>query len=122
MGSLAGALLAPRIATRFGVGPTIITGFAISPLAQVPLLLAGPGPGWQIVLAGTLAAQLFWATASGVSQRSLRQVLCAPRFQGRMQRGQHHGDRRKPPPGRRNRRRTRGPPRRPGRPRRRRGP
>ncbi|WP_232542817.1 hypothetical protein [Streptomyces sp. QHH-9511] len=84
-GSLAGALLAARISVRIGVGPTIIIGFAVSPVAQVPLLLAGPGRGWQIALAATLAVQLFWATASGVSQRSLRQILCDPRFQGRMQ-------------------------------------
>ncbi|WP_234330922.1 MFS transporter [Streptomyces sp. NRRL F-4474] len=85
MGSLAGALLTSRMTDRFGVGPVIIIGFAVSPLAQVPLLLAGPGRGWQIVLAATLAAQLFWATAAGVSQRTLRQILCAPAFQGRMQ-------------------------------------
>ncbi|MFF1629611.1 MFS transporter [Streptomyces sp. NPDC058272] len=84
-GSLAGALLAPRIASRIGIGPTIIIGFAVSPLAQIPLLLAGPELRWQIALAGTLAVQLFWATASGTSQRSLRQILCEPRFQGRMQ-------------------------------------
>ncbi|CAL9360538.1 hypothetical protein SUDANB105_00655 [Streptomyces sp. enrichment culture] len=84
-GSLAGALLAARISARIGVGPTIVTGFAVSPVAQVPLLLAGPGRGWQIALAATLAVQLFWATAAGVSQRSLRQTLCDPRFQGRMQ-------------------------------------
>ncbi|MFJ8364442.1 MFS transporter [Streptomyces sp. NPDC093984] len=84
-GSLVGALFAPRIAARLGVGWTIITGFAVSPLAQVPLLLAGSSRGWQIVLAGTLAVQLFWATAAGTSQRSLRQILCDARFQGRMQ-------------------------------------
>ncbi|MFE9679294.1 MFS transporter [Streptomyces sp. NPDC006259] len=84
-GSLAGALLAPRIASRIGIGPTIIIGFAVSPLAQIPLLLAAPGLRWRIALAGTLAVQLFWATASGTSQRSLRQILCEPRFQGRMQ-------------------------------------
>ncbi|MFM9452284.1 MFS transporter [Streptomyces europaeiscabiei] len=84
-GSLAGALLAPRIASRIGIGPTIIIGFAVSPLAQIPLLLAGAGLRWQIALAGTLAVQLFWATASGTSQRSLRQILCEPHFQGRIQ-------------------------------------
>ncbi|WP_198358371.1 hypothetical protein [Streptomyces fildesensis] len=84
-GSLAGALFAPGIASRIGIGPTIIIGFAVSPLAQIPLLLADPGLRWQITLAGTLAVQLFWATASGTSQRSLRQILCEPRFQGRMQ-------------------------------------
>ncbi|MFE2163943.1 MFS transporter [Streptomyces sp. NPDC059447] len=84
-GSLAGALLAPRIASRIGIGPTIIVGFAVSPVAQVPLLLAKPGLRWDIALAAALAAQLFWATAPGTSQRSLRQILCDPRFQGRMQ-------------------------------------
>ncbi|MET9776329.1 MFS transporter [Streptomyces sp. NPDC006367] len=84
-GGLAGALLAPWIAARIGIGPTIIVGFAVSPLAQVPLLCAGPGLRWQIVLAATLAVQLFWATASGTSQRSLRQAVCDPAFQGRMQ-------------------------------------
>ncbi|MFF3091597.1 hypothetical protein ACFVRB_42145 [Streptomyces nojiriensis] len=84
-GSLAGALLAPKIASRIGIGPTIIVGFAVSPLAQVPLLLTGPGLRWQTALALVLAVQLFWATASGTSQRSLRQTLCDPRFQGRMQ-------------------------------------
>lgn len=84
-GGVAGALLAPRIAARIGIGPTIIVGFAVSPLAQVPLLCAGPGLRWQVVLAVTLAAQLFWATVSGTSQRSLRQGVCDPAFQGRMQ-------------------------------------
>ncbi|MFJ4880311.1 MFS transporter [Streptomyces sp. NPDC088745] len=84
-GGVAGALLAPRIAARIGIGPTIIVGFAVSPLAQMPLLCAGPSLRWQIVLAATLAVQLFWATASGTSQRSLRQALCDPDFQGRMQ-------------------------------------
>ncbi|WP_329486690.1 MFS transporter [Kitasatospora sp. NBC_01246] len=85
VGSLAGALLAPRVAARIGIGPTIVAGFAVSPLAQLPLLLAGPGLGWQVTLAAALTVQLFWATASGTSQRSLRQTLCDPRFQGRMQ-------------------------------------
>ncbi|MBP2034702.1 putative MFS family arabinose efflux permease [Streptomyces avidinii] len=85
VGSLAGALLAPNIASRIGIGPAIIVGFAVSPLAQVPLLLAGPGLRWQVTLALVLAVQLFWATASGTSQRSLRQIICDPRFQGRMQ-------------------------------------
>ncbi|MFE6339074.1 hypothetical protein ACFVOK_38685 [Streptomyces sp. NPDC057798] len=51
----------------------------------MPLLCAGPGLRWQSALAVTLAVQLFWATASGTSQRSLRQAVCDPAFQGRMQ-------------------------------------
>ncbi|WP_435598442.1 MFS transporter [Streptomyces anulatus] len=84
-GGVAGALLAPRIAARIGIGPAIIIGFAVSPLAQGPLLLAGPGLRWQIILTTALAVQLFWATVSGTSQRSLRQAVCDPAFQGRMQ-------------------------------------
>ncbi|MEU4099590.1 MFS transporter [Streptomyces tanashiensis] len=56
-GGLAGALLAPRIGARIGIGPTIIVGFAVSPLAQVPLLCAGPGLRWQIILATALAGR-----------------------------------------------------------------
>ncbi|MFF9497870.1 hypothetical protein [Streptomyces flaveolus] len=86
---MTGALLSPRITARIGIGigigPTIIVGFAVSPVAQVPLLCAGPGLRWQSVLAATPAVQLFWATASGTSRRSLRQAVCAPAFQGRMQ-------------------------------------
>jgi hypothetical protein len=85
VGSLAGALLAPRIAARIGIGPLIITGFALTPLTQVPLLLARPGTAWQIALAATLAGQLFCAAAAGTSQRSIRQALCEPRFQARAQ-------------------------------------
>ncbi|MFD6227445.1 MFS transporter [Streptomyces sp. NPDC060232] len=63
VGSLAGALLAPKIASRIDIGPAIIVGFAVSPLAQVLRL--------QTTLALVLAVQLFWAIASGTSQRSL---------------------------------------------------
>ncbi|CAM5471467.1 hypothetical protein STANM309S_00227 [Streptomyces tanashiensis] len=39
----------------------------------------------QIVLGGTLTGQLFWAPASGTSQRSLPHAVFDPGFQGRMQ-------------------------------------
>ncbi|WP_250993297.1 MFS transporter [Streptomyces sp. RKAG337] len=84
-GSLAGALLAPRIGNLIGPGPLIITGFALTPLTELPLLLAGPGLAWQIIMAASLVVQLACAAAAGTTQRSVRQVLCEPGFQARMQ-------------------------------------
>lgn len=85
LGSLIGALLAPRISESFGPGPPIIVGFALTPLTEVPLLFADPGFTWQIVLALSLVVQLACAATAGTMQRSTRQVLCAPEFQARMQ-------------------------------------
>ncbi|MEU3499392.1 MFS transporter [Streptomyces hundungensis] len=85
IGSLAGALLAPRIARRTGPGPMIVAGFAVVAAAQIPLLLARPGRGWQTVLAAALVIQLFATAAAGTTQRSIRQIICTPHLQGRMQ-------------------------------------
>ncbi|MFD7013998.1 MFS transporter [Streptomyces sp. NPDC059928] len=84
-GSLAGALLAPRIGERIGPGPLVIAGFALTPLTELPLLLAHPGRGGQVALAAALVVQLFSAAAAGTTQRSLRQVLCEPGLQARQQ-------------------------------------
>ncbi|MDI3390661.1 MFS transporter [Streptomyces sp. B-S-A8] len=85
IGSLAGALLAPRLGNYFGPGPLIIIGFALTPLTEIPLLFASPGSVWQIVLAASLMAQLACAGAAGTTQRSTRQVLCELGYQARMQ-------------------------------------
>jgi hypothetical protein len=71
IGGLAGALLGPRIAGRAGPGPMMLAGLAITPLTQIPLLLATTGRGWQIALAAALAIQLFCASALGTTQRSI---------------------------------------------------
>ncbi|MEV7416236.1 MFS transporter [Streptomyces sp. NPDC089919] len=84
-GALGGALLAPRIVARFGPGPTLLAGFATCPAAGVPLLLAGPGPGWLAVLAAAGALQLAGAAVAGTTQRSLRQQICPPQLQARAQ-------------------------------------
>jgi MFS-type transporter involved in bile tolerance (Atg22 family) len=84
-GSLAAALLAPRMTRRLGPGPLMITTLLALPLTQVPLLLAGPGRLWQVTLGTALAVQLFCTAACGTTQRTVRQMICAAHFQGRMQ-------------------------------------
>ncbi|MFJ9623324.1 MFS transporter [Streptomyces sp. NPDC101181] len=44
LGAAAGALIAPALASRYGPGPMMLTALAITPLTQLPLLLAFPGP------------------------------------------------------------------------------
>ncbi|MFJ3728227.1 MFS transporter [Streptomyces sp. NPDC090045] len=84
-GALAGALVAPRIVSRFGPGPTLLAGFATCPAAGVPLLVAGPGPVWLAVLAAAGALQLAAAAVAGTTQRSVRQQICPPQLQARAQ-------------------------------------
>ncbi|WP_328786514.1 MFS transporter [Streptomyces sp. NBC_00273] len=85
VGALVGALAAPRIVARFGPGPTLLAGFATCPVAGVPLLVAGPGPVWLVVLAAAGGLQLAAAAVAGTTQRSVRQQICPPGLQARAQ-------------------------------------
>ncbi|MFI6689364.1 MFS transporter [Streptomyces sp. NPDC050485] len=85
IGSCAGALLAPRWSRRFGPGPMMVTALAVTPLVQVPLLLAGPGLGWQLFIGAALVVQLACASAAGTTQRSIRQMITQAGLQSRMQ-------------------------------------
>ncbi|MFI5987624.1 MFS transporter [Streptomyces sp. NPDC051555] len=70
-GCLAGALAAPRIVRRFGPGRVLVAGFAMYPLMSVPLLFAGPGPFWLLVLSVAGGLQLAAAACAGTTQRSV---------------------------------------------------
>ncbi|MFC9496835.1 MFS transporter [Streptomyces sp. NPDC056982] len=85
LGAAAGALWAPTAARRFGPGPMMLTALSITPLTQIPLLLASPGPGWQITIGSALFLQLACAGAAGTTQRSIRQIITASAMQARMQ-------------------------------------
>ncbi|MCX5357800.1 MFS transporter [Streptomyces sp. NBC_00124] len=85
LGSCAGALLAPRMTRWYGPGPMMLAALALTPLTQIPLLIASPGRSWQIAIGAALAVQLFCAAAAGTTQRSIRQMITTPRLQGRMQ-------------------------------------
>ncbi|MFJ8018740.1 MFS transporter [Streptomyces sp. NPDC096311] len=85
VGSCAGALLAPRMTRWFGPGPMMLSALMLTPLTQIPLLIASPGRSWQLVIGAALAVQLFCAAAVGTTQRSIRQMITTARLQGRMQ-------------------------------------
>lgn len=85
LGAAAGALAAPSLAARYGPGPMMLAALAITPLTQIPLLLASPGLGWQFAIGGALFLQLACAAAAGTTQRTIRQVVTADGMQARMQ-------------------------------------
>ena len=83
VGFLAGALLANRVAKRFGVGPTIVgSAFAFGPSA---LLVAIAPANLALPL---VAASIFFGGLGGaiynINQVSLRQAITPERMQGRM--------------------------------------
>lgn len=85
LGSCFGALFAPRWSDRFGPGPMMLVALALTPLMQIPLLMAGPGRTWQVIIAAALSVQLCCAGAAGTTQRTIRQMIAKGRLQGRMQ-------------------------------------
>ncbi|GHE10348.1 MFS transporter [Streptomyces alanosinicus] len=85
LGAAAGALAAPALTRQYGPGPTMLVALALTPLTQIPLLLAAPGLAWQIAIGAALFVQLSCAAAAGTTQRSIRQVVTAEGMQARMQ-------------------------------------
>ncbi|CAM5671601.1 MFS transporter [Streptomyces atroolivaceus] len=85
LGAAAGALAAPSLAARYGPGPMMLAALAITPLTQVPLLLASSGLVWQFAIGAALFLQLACAGAAGTTQRTIRQVVTADGMQARMQ-------------------------------------
>ncbi|MFC8125944.1 MFS transporter [Streptomyces sp. NPDC057302] len=85
LGAAAGALAAPSLTTRYGPGPMMLTALALTPLTQIPLLLASPGLAWQIAIACALFIQLACAAAAGTTQRTIRQSITSHGMQARMQ-------------------------------------
>ncbi|MCA6090988.1 MFS transporter [Streptomyces sp. SCA3-4] len=84
LGGVAGALAVRSLVARFGPTRVMLTALAITPLTEVPLLLAAPGRSGQVSIAAGLFVQLACATAQGSTQRSIRQVVCDQGMQGRM--------------------------------------
>ncbi|WP_435057723.1 MFS transporter [Streptomyces sp. bgisy060] len=85
LGAAAGALTAPALGRRWGPGPMMLTALAITPLTQLPLLLASPGLRWQVAIGAALFLQLACAGAAGTTQRSIRQIITTAPMQARMQ-------------------------------------
>ncbi|MFF4187156.1 MFS transporter [Streptomyces sp. NPDC001691] len=85
LGAATGALTAPALSRRYGPGPMMLAALAITPLTQLPLLLASPGLAWQITIGAALFLQLACAGAAGTTQRSIRQIVTTAGMQARMQ-------------------------------------
>ncbi|MGW4685522.1 MFS transporter [Streptomyces sp. NPDC004244] len=85
LGAAVGAFAAPALARTYGPGPMRLGALVLTPLTQLPLLLASPGLGWQITIGVALFVQLACAGAAGTTQRSIRQAVTEYRIQARMQ-------------------------------------
>ncbi|MFF7115530.1 MFS transporter [Streptomyces albogriseolus] len=85
VGSLVGALVAGQLVRRIGPGAVLFVGFAAYPICGAPLLVARPGHGWWIALVAASAVKAVAVTAAASTQRSLRQQLCPPHLQSRVQ-------------------------------------
>jgi MFS family permease len=82
-GAVIGALVCARVTRPFGVGPTIVWSIFVS---GIGMLLVGLAPrssafAWFVV---GWALFSFTGVVYNVNQGSLRQVITAPRLQGRM--------------------------------------
>ncbi len=83
VGGLIGALSAARIASRIGVGRTIVGASFIAGLGLIPIALATRELAVPLlVLAGLLTS--FGNPVYNINQVSLRQAITAQRLQGRM--------------------------------------
>jgi MFS family permease len=83
LGAVIGALIAPWLARRFGVGPAILLSIVVSGVG--PFLVAAASgslaPAFLAVGFGVLAGA---GTAYNINQVSVRQAICPRRLQGRM--------------------------------------
>jgi MFS family permease len=85
LGALLGALLARRIARRYGVGPTLVgtmllghLGTLLIPLVTTPLMVVVP------LLVAAHGLMGFAEATYNITQLSLRQAIIPQRLQGRM--------------------------------------
>ncbi|SEM77103.1 MFS transporter [Streptacidiphilus jiangxiensis] len=85
IGGAIGGITGRRLAARFGPGRVIITALALSPLCQLPLLLAQPGTAGQVAIGAAMVVQTGCAVAGGALLRSIRQLIAPPEMQGRAQ-------------------------------------
>ena len=83
VGALVGAVAAARLATRFGVGPTIVGSALLGGLALLPVPFATPELALPLLLGSGLLGS-FTSVTYNVNQVSLRQAITPHRLQGRM--------------------------------------
>ncbi len=85
LGCVLASALAERIAARFGVGPVIVHGLAMTAIAWQAFGLV-TGPTWiaMLALGGAMLLFDFGAVLFGINYLSLRQAITPDRLLGRM--------------------------------------
>jgi MFS family permease len=84
IGTLAGAVLANRIARWLGLGPTIIASIFIGGFATLLVAIAPPGNMAIPFLVASGVIGGIGQMVYNINQVSYRQAICPPRMQGRM--------------------------------------
>jgi MFS family permease len=82
-GGIFGALIATRLAARIGVGRTILWTIAVAGIGELSFPLATRSTATALIIAGGLLISAGGVTYN-IIQVSLRQALCPPELQGRM--------------------------------------
>ncbi len=83
VGFLVGALIANRLATRFGIGPTIVLAVMVSGPAELLIAIASPDLAVPFVAASVFLGGI-GNVVYNINQVSLRQAITPERMQGRM--------------------------------------
>jgi len=83
VGFLVGALIANRLATRLGVGPTIVLAVMVSGPAELLIAIAPPDLAVPFVAASVFLGGI-GNVVYNINQVSLRQAITPERMQGRM--------------------------------------
>ena len=83
IGAIVGALTTTRLQRAIGVGPAIVIPITLGSLAGFAFPLAPASFPVPVLLVGTVLFG-FGSMAYNITQVSLRQAICPPRLQGRM--------------------------------------
>jgi Na+/melibiose symporter-like transporter len=82
-GALVGAMLAPWVAARLGVGWAIIAGAFLGSLEVLPVVFATPSLAVPLLLLSSLLGNFGWVVYN-VNETSVRQAVTPMALQGRM--------------------------------------
>jgi MFS-type transporter involved in bile tolerance (Atg22 family) len=82
-GALLGAVLAPRVAERLGIGRAVILGAILGSLEVLPVVFATPRLAVALLLLSSLLGNFGWVLYN-VNATSLRQAVTPIPMQGRM--------------------------------------
>jgi MFS family permease len=83
LGAVAGAIIAPRLTEWLGVGRAIVLSVAVGGVGPALVAMATGSPAFALLAAG-LAIEAGTSVAYNINQVSVRQAICPPRLQGRM--------------------------------------